>query len=419
MQKKLNPKSRVFLFSLTFCTILAVIASLPAFSIQFKKPVNVSKSRTRIDTEPAIAVDKNNKVHIAWNALYAKPGAPDGVAVDIYYTNNISGNFSAPIRIRVAAGWYSRSPSIAVDSKGHAHIVFRRSQDQTNLLSEDDIYYVTNAGGDFKHPILLVDGKFGILGPTDVSAPCDTIIHCDRRDHLHLTFQAWEIGNDPRFEFLIYMNNIAGSWTNPSIAAQGDFITGYHSCLDTNNFVHIAYSDIDAKSISRIFYTNNRSGKFSKPIRASYSKHECADQAQIATDSKGKAHIVYEAAFLGAWTPCLFYVNNISGSFKSWKALCTAGTYYIPSIAIDSSNIIHIAYKRTPAWGGELYYGNNVSGDFKFVSYDVGWGGNWYIGSSYFSLGKGSTLHFAFFYWVGAVYESDTEICYLAGSWAN
>jgi len=412
MQKKFNHKSRIFLFSLTFCTILAVIASLPAFSTQFKKPVNVSKSRTRIDTQPAIAVDKNNKVHIAWNALYAKPGAPDGVAVDIYYTNNISGNFIAPIRIRVPAGWYSREPSIAVDSKGHAHIVFRRSEDQTSLLPWDDIYYVTNAGGDFKHPILLVDGKSGFPGPTDVSAPCDPIIHCDRQDHLHLTFLT-RVG-----ENVIYMNNVTGSWTKPSIAAQGDFLIEYHSCLDRNNFVHIAYNSFDAKSISRIFYTNNRSGKFSKPIRASSSKHK-SYQAQIATDSKGKAHIVYKASFVKPWTPCLFYVNNVSGNFKKWKALCPSNTYYIPSIAIDSSNIIHIAYKRTPAWGGELYYGNNVSGDFKFVSYDVGWGGNWYIGSSYFKLGKSFTLHFAFFYWVGAVYESDTEICYLAGSWAN
>lgn len=415
MQKKFNHKSRIFLFSLTFCTILLAIASLPAFSTQFGKPLNVSKSRTRLDTQPAIAVDKNNKVHIAWNALYTKPGAPDGVAVDIYYTNNISGNFIAPIRIRIQAGWYSRDPSIAVDSKGHAHIVFRRSQDQTSVLSEDDIYYVTNAGGDFKHPILLVDGKFGFLGPTEVCAPHEPIIHCDSRDHLHLIFMAWEIGE--KFGgFLIYMNNITGSWTKPSIAAQGDFLTEHHSCLDKNNFVHIVYCDIDAKSIGRIFYTNNRSGKFSKRIRASISKHEHAYEAQIATDSKGKAHIVYKAPFLGAWTPCLFYVNNVSGSFKKWKALCTAGTYYIPSIAIDGSNIIHIAYKRTPAWGGELYYGNDLSGDFKFTPY-YGMGSDWYIGSRYFSIGKGSTFHFAVFKWMGDVYNSDTEIFYLSGSW--
>jgi len=212
------------------------------------------------------------------------------------------------------------------------------------------------------------------------------------------------------------MNNITGSWTKPSIAAQGDFIIEHHSCLDRNNFVHIAYSDIDAKSISRIFYTNNRSGNFSKPIRASSSKHYHTYEAQIATDSKGKAHIVYRAPYLMPGTPGLFYVNNVSGSFKSWKALCTAGTYYIPSIAIDGSNIIHIAYKRMPACGGELYYGNNLSGDFKFISY-FGMGSDWYIGNRYFALGKGSTIHFAFFKWMGDVYNSDTEIFYLSGSW--
>jgi len=51
--------------SLTLLFILLVAASMPVFSTQFAKPVNVSKSRTRLDTLPAIAVDKNNKVHIA------------------------------------------------------------------------------------------------------------------------------------------------------------------------------------------------------------------------------------------------------------------------------------------------------------------------------------------------------------------
>jgi hypothetical protein len=418
MQKKFNHKSRIFLFSLTFCTILVVIASLPVYSTQFEKPLNVSKSRARIDTQPAIAVDKNNKVHIAWNAFYAKPGAPDGVAADIYYTNNISGNFIAPIRIRVAAGWYSRDPSIAVDSKGHAHIVFRRSQNQTSVLSEDDIYYVTNAKGDFKYPILLVDGKCE-LKPTDVPMPHDPIIHCDSRGHLHLTFQAWGVGdNYEKPYYLIYMNNVTGSWTKPSIAARGDFITEHHSCLDRNNFVHIAYQANDAKHIGHVFYTNNRSRKFSKPMIASSSKHDHPIQAQIATDSKGKAHIVYRAPFVTPGTPDLFYVNNVSGNFKKWKALCPWNTYYIPSIAVDNSDVVHIAYKGFPAYGGYLYYGNNSNGDFKFTSYG-GMGDSWYIGSSYFSLGKSLTLHFAFFDWVGSVYDSDTEIFYLAGSWAN
>jgi hypothetical protein len=389
---------------------------MPVFGTQFAKPVNVSKSRTRIDTGPAIAVDKNNKVHIAWNAFYAKAGAPDDVASDIYYTDNVSGNFITPIKIRVTAGWYSRDPSIAADSEGKAHIVFRRSQSQMNVLQEDDIYYVTNAKGDFNHPILLVDGKrVDLRGPTEVSEPHNPIIHCDSRDHLQLIFQVFGFGN--LFgDALIYMNTVTGSWTEPSLAAKEDSISEFHSCLDRNNFVHIAYCASDAKSVWRIFYSNNRRGKFSKPLIASSSKHDNPIQAKIATDSKGKAHIVYRAPFVTPGTPDLFYVNNVSGNFKKWKALCPWNTFYIPSIAVDNSNVVHIAYKLSPAYGGYLYYGNNSSGDFKFISYE-GLGSYWYPGSCYFALGKGSSLHFAFYDWIGATYDSDTEIFYLSGFW--
>jgi len=112
----------------------------------------------------------------------------------------------------------------------------------------------------------------------------------------------------------------------------------------------------------------------------------------------------------------IYYVNNVLGNFRPWKAVCDASPYYLPSIAIDRSNVVHIAYKLFPSWGGHLYYGNNSSGDFKFTAYS-GLASFWYPGSSYFALGTGASLHFAFYNWIGEVYDSDTEIYYLSGSW--
>ena len=227
------PKSEVrsTSFSAPVFLLLMSLMSGPAAATEFNKPLNVSRSRTRIDTGAAIAVDPNNKVHIAWNAFYPKAGAPDGVAGDIYYASNVSGKFSAPVRIRVPAGWYSRDPSIAVDGTGHAHIVFRRSMNQAALMSEDDLYYVTNAKGDFKHPILLVDGKYGISG--QVSGPSVPRVHCDSRGRVHLTFLA---GIGYQGDLVVYMNNRSGAWTKPALAVQGDFLIMHSSCLDRNGF---------------------------------------------------------------------------------------------------------------------------------------------------------------------------------------
>jgi len=241
--------------------LLLGVQARPASAAKFDKPLNVSRSRTRTDTLAAIAVDPNNKVHIAWNAFYPKAGAPDGVAADIYYTSNVSSKFSAPVRISVPAGWYSRDVTIAVDAKGHAHIVFRRSMDQMNLQSGDDLYYVTNAKGDFKHPVLLVDGIEAFPGPAEVSAPRTPLVHCDSRGYVHLTFLAFEIG-EGQYNPVVYMNNRSGAWTKPALAVL-DSPFEHSSCLDRNGFVHIAFL---GSELNHIYYTNNRTGKFSKSI---------------------------------------------------------------------------------------------------------------------------------------------------------
>jgi len=419
MQKKFNPKSRIFLFALTFFLILLVIASLNAGAANFEKPQNISKNPSRLDTEPAIAVDKNNKVHIVWNAYYVKPGAPDNVACDIFYIHNKTGSFITPIKITVPTGWYSREPAIAVDSEGNAHIVFRRSVDQLYLRSEDDIYYVTSAGGALNRPLLLVDGKSGFPGPTEVCKPQSPLIHCDGQGHLYLAFIANQIGSHSAENYyLIYMNNKNGSWTKPSLAVQGDYISEYDSYLDKNGILHLVYCDLDQSAESRVFYSCNNRGSFSKPILASAPEHKDSSESKIAIDSKGKVHIVYRDWFVPMGTPDLFYVTNKSGGFKSWKSLCTSDVYYIPSISIDESDIVHITYKSVPAFGGYLYYGNNTSGDFKFRLVDDMGGSDWYVGSCYFTSGRVCTLHLAFDNWTGEVDNSDSEIFYRVGSWA-
>ena len=392
--------------------ILLGVPTRSASATEFNKPLNVSRSRTRIDTLAAIAVDANNKVHIAWNAFYPKAGAPDGIAADIYYTTNVSGKFSAPVRISVPAGWYSRDVTIAVDAKGHAHIVFRRSMDQMNCESGDDLYYVTNAKGDFKHPILLVDGKYGISG--QVGRPYNPLVHCDSRGHVHLTFQAMI---EYQGNLVVYMNNRSGAWTKPALAVQGNFLDAHYSCLDRNGFVHIAFGACDKNYTEHIYYANNRTGKFSKPLIASSSEHKDPFQFQIAVDRQGKAHIVYRAPFVKPGTPDLFYVNNVSGSFKSWKPVCDSSVYYIPQIAVDSSNVVHIAYKYFPTYGGYLYYGNDSTGEFEFSSYG-GLGDRWYGWPQYFALGKNGSLYFAVYDFPNPD-DWEAEIYYIAGSWTK
>ena len=202
--------------------------------------------------------------------------------------------------------------------------------------------------------------------------------------------------------------NISGDWSDPMPAYHGDFITGYSSCLDSQDNVHIVIKDYV------IYYTNNTSGGFITPILASSPEHEHPIEPQVAIDSNGNAHIVYRAPFTTG-EPDLYYVNNLSGSFISWVPLDEAfGLHAKPNIAIDDSDFVHIVYKSSPAYEGLLYYGNNISGDFTFTTYDKM--SDWWVPQPrYFVLGRFSTIHFAFYEWMGEVYASDTEIFYLRG----
>jgi len=394
---------------LAFFFFLCLCCPCALFPQGFSLPVNVSNLPNQIDTLPSIAVDKDNHVHIAWNGFYAKSSAPDGVAADVFYTNNVLGTFSTPVMIPVSDHWYSRDVDIAVDSNGHAHIVFRRSPDQMNVTWDDDLYYVSNVGGSFGTPQRIVEGT---LSASSVGTPYEPHILCDSQNHIHITFMA----SGAR---IVVMNNVSGQWSQPVIAFEG-LASSVRTSLDKGDHLHIVFDGSPTiMDPSRIYYINKVSGAFSAPAAVSSTDHQSAMQPGIGIDSSGKAHIVYRAPFVRPGTPYIFYVNNVSGSFNRVIPIGDPGGFntpsYIPAIAVDRSDVVHIAYKESPAYGGALNYGTNASGAFIFNACDS-MGNYWYPGARYLALGPDSSPHFAFYDWVGDVYDSDTEIYYLTAS---
>lgn len=400
-----------------FCLGLVCLALL-GYSLQrdggasFDDPVNVSKNLNRIETQPAVAVDKNNVVHIAWSGQYLKAGAPDGMASDIFYANNKGGRFSAPVKISAPTDWYSREPTIAVDSQGNVHIVFRRSIREATPWCEDDIYYATSKDK-FKKPIRIIDGKYDIEKWESVSGPGQPLIHLDNQDHLYLTIYAMGFKKEMNgTDHVLHMNNVLGTWSAPQVAAKNqsvhEVIEEYRSALDRNKRWHI----IVGCNFGDYFYTHNRGGTFAKRIRVAPKEHY-AMEGDLAVDKSGKAHVVYRGSTPHAK---IIYVNNTSGSFRGHRAVCDdLNPYSNPSIAFDKSGFIHITYRRFPAYGGELYYGNNIGGRFKFELIDV-ISGYWGRGSRYAALGTSSSIHIAYWNWRGGVYDSDTDIFYVRGA---
>ena len=136
-------KQKIFCQEILIYIVCVICVPLSVLSQQFSDLIYVSNDPDMIETEPAIAVDQNNHIHVAWSGFHYHPDAPDSIASDIFYSNNIGGSFIPPIKIHVSTDWYSREPTIDVDAAGKAHIAFRRSEDQVNMKSTDDIYIFT------------------------------------------------------------------------------------------------------------------------------------------------------------------------------------------------------------------------------------------------------------------------------------
>lgn len=406
---------KIALYSILL-TNLYMFFPLSIFPQQFMSGINITNSEDTIESEPSIAVDNNNNVHIVWTSAYYNPDAPDNVAFDIFYTKNKMGSFAEPVKISVPNKWYSRNPSIAIDRVGNAHVVFRRSENQVTVFTGDDIYYVNNVNGNFDN-LLNLTKSVEIYTAEDLLPPYTTdttyfvkphipIVHCDDNNFIHVTMKAYQ--NFSVNELLLYLNNVGGDWKLPKIAVEADifYFPGYDSYLDGQNNLHFIFPaeyEYEGETDRGIYYIHNLSGEFSIPVKVSEPGFGSDSRPKLSIDSDQKAHIVYRQSITyNDILAGLYYTNNVSGTFDFWTPIrlnhepLIGTVYYIPDITIDNSNFVHVTYKKNSTIIGGLGYGNNISGNFEFAEF-YNDNSNWYIGTQQFALGKDGSIHFT--YW--------------------
>ncbi len=372
--------------------------SIPA-DPYFEAPLELTNSPDVIDTLPTLAVDRCGHVHVAFLRAYAQEGAPDGVAFDIFYMDNVSGSFSAPVKIAVPTGYYSHGVTMAVDGNDVVHVAFRRSDDQIWVTSDDDLYYVNNASGVFDSPLVVVDGYSSF--EEYLSAPKNPMIAAGPDGVIHLAFLA---GSDVIYWNQVFYTNDGGTGTfaAPVMASAGmadpsigyEQVTDFTMVLDSAGWPHFAfYGTPDwVNADDAVFYVKALSAPVPSPT---FSAPEVLFTASswglghgrgpgLAVDATWTAHIVYlDESVL---CPNLFYVNNAGGSFGTpegifgdGSAICGLGTW----IEVDSDGYLPMAYK---AGFRHQYqsYANNIGGS---------WGGTNLVEVSDYS--GYSTRHFA------------------------
>jgi hypothetical protein len=186
----------------------------------------------------SIAVDSNNKIHIAYIAIdkgdcqrqYCAYWSGNTCRVYIKYATNKNGYWTAETVYQYYGDTeYLYPPSIAIDSNNKVHIAFTYCD-----YCVDKLYYATNASGSW-NVIDECKGEGG-LPPCLNTTPYAGLypsISIDPNNRIHISHSEWSYGR------LWYTTNAGGVWK----AYVGDSESGYieDTSLDYDQKVHIAY----------------------------------------------------------------------------------------------------------------------------------------------------------------------------------
>lgn len=150
----------------------------------------------------------------------------------------------------------------------------------------------------------------------------------------------------------MHATNRTGSWVTETVDSSAA-LTGYQCSLavDASNNVHISYLDYTNK---RIMYATNTTGSWvTEVIEATNSNISSIYQTStsIAIDSSGTIHIIYGHMSSTSTEGSLRHASGSAGSFTSYDMTGSNDVYMSAgssnprfTVAIDSSNTLHVAY---------------------------------------------------------------------------
>ena len=304
------------------------------------------------DSWPMVDVDSSSNLHVAYDAW-------DGNDGEIYYINNIGGNWNPPVQ--VTDNSYRDGPvqAIAVDQSGYVHITY--------IVRNVDFsaYYVNNVDGSWNTPervsVQDQEGQYIINGDMDL----------DSQGNAHFFYMEQPFGRRGWYR----NTDGRGSWSSTTIIQNpGSGVDGSPRIwVDASDNVHLASLgqtgiNIWGFGVYKVFYSSGLS------TPGAVTPGGPAGWLDLAVDSSGKAHIVYTLSDdpVGYWHPlcvCLeiAYVSNATGGWSS--PIYLINNILVnrqPKIDVDASDNLHVTWEaknRVDRW--EVYYATKSGGSWK------------------------------------------------------
>jgi hypothetical protein len=303
---------------------------------------------TRVTTDPgssmsqAIAVDKNNNVHITWSDFR------DGDR-EIYYTklDNNGNTLVDDTRLTTDSAW-SSSPAIAVDTNNNVHITWFDERD-----GNPEIYYMKldNNGN------TLVDDT-RLTNSADSWTPA---IAVDTNNNVHITWQEDRDGN--REIYYTKLSNTGNTLVDDTRLTTAFASSWYPAiAVDMNNNVHITWCD-KKDGNPEIYYTKLDNNGNTLVDDTSLTNSVNSWNPVIAVDMNNNVHITWCDERDGNYEIYYTKLDNTGTTLVDDTRLTTdSGGSYEPVIAVDTNNNVHITWWDYRDGNSEIYYKSNCGG---------------------------------------------------------
>ena len=328
-------KKKLFMI-ITIVGAFLIIQSLYAQTWNSTKRLTFNSGDSKV---PANDVNSNNHIHVVW--MDDSPGD-----WEIYHKKSTNGGTAwTTKRLTYNAGdaW---SVDIAINSSNHLHVVW---VDDTS--GNWEIYHKksTNSGTTWTTKRLTYNS--GASGSPDISV--------DSSNHIHIVWNDSSPGNTEIYHKK--STNGGSTWTTKRITNNSGISLSPAIAIDSSDNLHVVWFDWTPGQ-TEIYYSKSTDGGSSWTSKRLTYNPGSSTHPTIAADSSDDIHVVWDDSTPG--TGEIYHKKSTDGgaTWTTKRLTYNSGGSYYPSIAVDSSDNLHIAWHDYTPGNAEIFYKQSTNG---------------------------------------------------------
>jgi hypothetical protein len=374
------------------CFIIGVFLIFPTLSAQTWTQAERLTWTTRDSRYPAIAVDSSDNIHVVWSEKTSNPAI---INPEIFYNKSTDGGMSWTTKRLTWNSGGSWTPAIAIDSSDNIHVVWH-----DNSTAYTDIFYLKSTDGgatwsskrltfnssDSFSPSIAVDSNNHIHvvwddftpGTNDIyykkstdggttwstkrltwtsSNSHEPIIASDKNDNLHVVWTDYTPGN---FEVFYKKSTDGGvSWSTKRLTWNMGGSWYPTIAFDSSGNIHLVWHD-ETPGNYEIYYKKSTTGGASwSTKRLTWSSGDSRETA-IAIDPSDNIHVVWQDSTSS--NNEIFYKRstNSGTTWASKRLTWNPGSSEYSAVATDSNNRIHVVWQDETPGNWEIYYKKGI-----------------------------------------------------------